>query len=308
MLLRITTLLIVGTAVAALSCPPGKVLHSSRRRRRINQCVACARGRFSVSAEQCFDCPTGKFAEQEGQVLCSGGPVCAAGYQGTARASSRAEAEKCAPCPPGKYQPVSGQSDCLRCLGGMYSGTKGSANCLGVACSAGRFSDVSLATLATDTACADCPVEQYTSHVGAWTCSACPRGKHQYQPAMNLCDADPSCARFNYWSPAVRSCVSRHAYVRELAAVAWTLFALGILMACTCCCDSKVCTNESTIFIGILLTIHSMAVGIETTRTANTKVKESSFYIMISLLAVPLLGILYTERQRGCAKVRADPK
>ena len=227
----------------------------------------------------CHDCPTGKYADQTEQSACKGGPVCSPGYYGQVRAQSDAD-QHCSACPAGQFQPVSGQSDCLRCPGGKYRASAGGSMCDGSACSPGQYNPVAVAIDAS-VACTDCPAGQYAL-LGAWSCEACPRGKHQYKPGMGTCDDDETCRPFYFFENG--TCDNLRAkYVVWLAGVAWTLFVVGLVSCCSC-----MEFHES----GILATLIGIGVGIETTRATNTPIKDDNFIAMAVFTAFAALSLM----------------
>lgn len=302
-----STLMLFATA-RRTSCPSGTFLQHTQRRRRLSHCARCEAGTFLQEApalggdavsRRCLDCPAGKFTDRAGQVTCVGGPVCAPGTYGVARATSAAAASTCAPCVPGSFQPVSGQSECLPCQGGTYSAEAGSTQCVGTPCVAGRYGVRSRATREEDATCAACAVGHFAAHDGVHACVPCPRRYHQYATGATHCEPDPRCPIFTYYSHPTRRCEALHAHVRLLAVATWTLFGLSILCAFLGCrrrlrlpaCAETV--REYGPCAPCVIALTAGGVGIHISRRhVQHAIEDAPFYIMVGFLATPLTFLL----------------
>ena len=264
----------------------------SRRRIGVTVCRKCVGGRYldltTTTKQDCFQCPSGKWAEGDGNSLCTGGPVCVAGKWGKMGAIDKSG--ECKSCGVGKYQPVNGQGDCLSCPSGEYSTTIESVSCMGSKCApgqyGGRFST-------TQTNCMTCPSGKFSTISGAFDCITCPRSKYQLNVGQTSCKNYESCGGYSDFDVALERCALTHEYIKELSYVAWTAFALNLItIKYRVDHTGKLCIGW---FVSLIIGLHSIL---------GSTISDNSFNAMCGVISVcylfPIYAVLVEIKLKNC--------
>ena len=158
----------------------------------------------------CFECPIGKHADEEGLSLCKD---CEQGtYQDTTKqsickscppgtystATGNTKEENCLPCDEGsfsvgrqptctlcflgKYQNEKGKSDCIKCPVGTYQDVRGMISCK--KCAAGKYNPAEESQ--SESSCLQCD-KGYFSGEGQEYCTKCYKGQFQDQIGQSTC-------------------------------------------------------------------------------------------------------------------------
>ena len=188
-------------------CAPGKRKNTDAS----DGCSSCGIGMYTdaVNLEECKDCPTGYFTEEEKTDQATGCQACSAGFysmvtkqtdEATAcKACSKGkystllasnDISKCKSCDPGRYNEDTGKPDpsaCTPCSPGTWSNAVAAVSldsC--VSCLHGKYSASVAAP--SENRCSECPTGWYQNAIGQTSCLLCVPGTSQSKRGRNSCN------------------------------------------------------------------------------------------------------------------------
>lgn len=282
-------------------CDPGQYLYvkqrSYRRRRSIRStysCQSCTPGHYMDlyrhTQESCPPCPSKMWTDVVGATSCKGTESCPAGSQGPL--AMTAPGAQCTLCEAGKIQPHVGSGTCHNCYSGSYADGLGKTTCTDAVsggCPAGKFGKLA-ATSVSETTCSPCGIDTYSAHPGESVCIACEKGRHQPMEGGTTCTAYDRCGSGTTLNTLARKCVTRHAYLGILRAVAWTTWVVNFL---TCCANTG--TEEIRGVYGPFMGMNvfiGLGIGIESTRSGGGRIGEPAFWTMVAFQAIGTLALV----------------
>ncbi len=159
-----------GDGEVCAACPSGYYAETEGQL----SCTACPVGTFAAATAntQCFDCDAGTYGPTPGQGACL---PCDAGSFNLSTGQS-----SCQACPAGEFQELSGQAACQLCAEGSFTPDAGNTQC--TACAEGNFNP-----LTGQDSCLPCDAGHYSAGTGNTSCTLCVAGSFNPDPGQAAC-------------------------------------------------------------------------------------------------------------------------